>query len=504
MADNALRASTLRASGLRVLAAALSAAFMAGCINFEGIEPQSKRNDPASLAASHSLSNTRLSPAAWPGRAWWRALGDPQLDTLIEEALKDSPTLQIARTRVEIVAATAAIADSRLGITSTVGANVTRQRASARGASSSNLAGREITVHHLSFDFSHELDFWDRNRHALDAELGRLKAAEADVHAARLALSATVARVYVQLALQFDLLGIEKTSLAQHETMLSLARARLASGLDTAIDAKRSEAKIPAARARILRVEEAITLTRHQLAALLGKGPDRGLTIQAPRLQNLADAMLPSALPADLVGRRADVIASRWRVEAAQKDIDAAKADFYPNINLAAYVGLQSLGLATLLSSGSHLYGFGPAVRLPLFGSTRLKGTLAIRDADYDANVERYNALIVEALHEVVGEVTALRSIDAQRGENELGLAAADEAYRMTLARYRSGLINRLALLAAEMQLLEYRTQLAALRARRFNASIKLVQALGGGFDETDLAQATPVIQKKQQKGEGQ
>ena len=492
-----------RATGRRSLAAMLAAGGLAGCISFEGIEPQSKQNDLASLATSQSLAGARLSPAAWPGRAWWQALGDAQLDALIEEALKDSPTLQVARTRVEIVAATAAIADSRMGITSTVGANVTRQRASARGASSANLAGREITVHHLSFDFSHELDFWDRNRHALDAELGRLKAAEADVHAARLALSAAVARAYVQMALQFDLLGIAQTSLAHQDAMLSLARERLAGGLDTAIDSKRAEAEIPAARARILQIEEAITLTRHQLAALLGKGPDRGMAIRPPRLQGLADAALPSALPAGLVGRRADVIASRWRIEAAQKDIDAAKADFYPNINLAAYVGLQSLGLSTLIGAGSHLYGFGPAVRLPLFGSTRLKSALAMRDADYDANVERYNALIVEALREVVDEIAALRSIDAQRGETEQGLAAADEAWRLTLARYRSGLTNRIAPLAAEMRLLEYRMQLAALRARRFDASIRLVQALGGGFDETELAQATPAAQKKQGKGEG-
>lgn len=476
---------------------------MAGCLSSEGIEPQSRRNDPATLAASQSLAGARLSPAAWPGRTWWKTLGDTQLDALIEEALQDSPTLQIARTRVEVVAATAALADSRMGITSTVGANVTRQRASARGASSSNLAGREITVHHLSFDFSHELDFWDRNRHALDAELGRLKAAEADVHAARLALSAAVARAYVQLALQFDLLGIAKTSLAHHDTMLSLARERLASGFDTAIDSKRAEAEIPAARARILQIEEAITLTRHQLAALLGKGPDRGMAIQPPRLQNLADTALPSALPADLVGRRADVIASRWRIEAAQKDIDAAKADFYPNINLAAYVGLQSLGLSTLFGAGSHLYGFGPAVRLPLFGSTRLKSTLAMRDADYDANVERYNALIVEALREVVDEIAALRSIDAQRGETEQGLAAADEAWRLTLARYKSGLTNRIAPLASEMQTLDYRTRLAALRARRFDAAIRLVQALGGGFDETELAQTTPAATRERDKGRG-
>lgn len=494
---------SVRAFRLQSLAVALVTGCMAGCVSFEGIEHQSRRNEPASLAASQSLAGTQLSPAAWPGRAWWQALGDAQLDALIEEALKDSPTLQIARTRVEIVAATAALADSRMGITSTVGANVTRQRASARGASSSNLAGREITVHHLSFDFSHELDFWDRNRHALDAELGRLKAAEADVHAARLALSAAVARAYVQLALQFDLLGIAKTSLAHHDTMLSLARERLASGFDTAIDSRRAEAEIPAARARILQIEEAITLTRHQLAALLGKGPDRGMAIQPPRLQSLADTALPSALPADLVGRRADVIASRWRIEAAQKDIDAAKADFYPNINLAAYVGLQSLGLSTLLGSGSHLYGFGPAVRLPLFGSTRLKSTLAMRDADYDANVERYNALIVEALREVVDEIAALRSIDAQRGETEQGLAAADEAWRLTLARYQSGLTNRIAPLASEMQALEYRTRLAALRARRFDAAIRLVQALGGGFDETDLAQATPAATRERDKGRG-
>ncbi len=502
MADRTREARSLSICGAALAVACT--AFIAGCVSSSGIEPKSQRRDPAALAAADTLAGVHLSPATWPDREWWRSLGDAQLDALIAEALKDNPSLQIARTRVETVAAAVDIAASRFGIASSVGGDISRQRASTRGTSSATLAGRDITVYHPSFDFSREMDFWDRNRNTLDAELGRLKATEADTHAARLALSAAVARTYVQLALNFDRLDIEQTTLSQHQALLSLTRERMASGLDTAIDSKLSEAEIPAARARILQVEEAITLTRNQLAALLGKGPDRGAAILAPRLQDLADAALPSTLPADLVGRRADVIASRWRIEAARKDIDAAKADFYPNINLAASIGLQSIGLGNLFRSGGYTYALGPAVRLPLFGSARLKGTLAMRDADYDASVERYNALIVDALREVVDEVASLRSIDAQRDETEQALAAADEAHRLIQTRFQRGLINRIALLGSEMQLLDYRTRLAALRARRFDAAIRLTEALGGGFNEADMSQSTPPAQARQEKGEGQ
>ena len=489
------RQYTLRthAKPVLVLVPAIVTIVLGGCISSAGIVPQSTLNDPATLTAERPLGGTPLSPAAWPKKDWWNGFGDTQLDGLITEALTGSPTLSSARARVDAAVAAAAIAGARLGISNEIEAEVTRQRNSARGAGSPNLAGRSFNTYHLSANFSIDPDFWDRNREALNAALGRVKASEADAIAARLALSVAVARTYIQLAHDFDQLDIDKSTIAQRESVLTLARERLAAGLDSLIDIKRAESEIPLVRAQVMQREEAIALGRHQLAALMGKGPDRGSDIQPPRLRAMTETALPSTLPADLVGRRPDVVASRWRIEASRHDIESAKAAFLPNVNLAAYVGVQSIGFANLLRSGSQIFGLGPAVHLPIFGGTTLRGTLAARDADYDLAVEQYNQILVDALREVVDQVTSLRSIEAQRVEIEHGFAAADDSHQLILKRYHSGLSNRLVVLSSEMQLTARKAKLAELRARHLDASVSLIRALGGGFEASEITQAIRV-----------
>jgi len=470
---------------------------LGGCISSAGIAPKSALTDPAALTTAQSLHGAALSAAGWPKADWWKVYGDPQLDSLINEALAGNPTLNMARARVDSAIAAAAIAGARLGLTNELGTGITRQRNSAHDASGPNTAGRSFTTYRLAADFSYDPDFWDRNREAFNASLGRVKASEADMIAARLALSVAIARTYVQLSHDFEQLDIDKTVMAQRESVLSLARERLAGGLDSVIDVKQSEAEIPAARAQVMQREEAISLGRNQIAALLGKGPDRGHDIQAPRLLKMADAALPSKLPADLLGRRPDIVASRWRIEASRHEIASAKAAFYPNVNLAAYIGLQGIGFANLFRSGSQIFGLGPAVRLPMFGGTTLKGTLASRDADYDLAVEQYNQLLVDALRDVVDQVILLRSINAQRSEIERGLTAADDSHQLVLKRYRSGLANRLVVLASEMQLNARKARLSELRARHLDASINLIRALGGGFEESEIAQASPITEDR-------
>lgn len=456
---------------------------LAACVSPEGIEPRSKIADPASLSAGRTLQGVPVRPAAWPGTDWWKSLGDPQLGLLIEEALSGSPTLGMAQARVDNAASAIFLARGKLGLSTEFDANVTRQR-NSRFGTSVNLAGRSFTMYELSLDFGYQFDFWDKNKSALEAAVGHLKAAEVDVQAARLALSAAVAHAYVQLALYGEQLDIARASLGQRDSVLQLAKSRHDNGLDTAVDLRLAEAGLPDMRARITALQGAMTLSRNELAALMGKGPDRGLDIAAPRLQGLADVALPTVLPADLLGRRPDIVASRWRIEASQKDIASAKAAFYPNINIAAYVGLQSLGFGHLLQSGSQIFGIGPAVQLPLFGGATLKGALTARDAEYDLAVEQYNQLLIESLRQVADQVASLRSIDAQRSDTEQSLAAENQAYQLATARYQNGLSNRLSVLLSETQLLARRMQIAELRARRFDASINLARALGGGFDE--------------------
>jgi NodT family efflux transporter outer membrane factor (OMF) lipoprotein len=195
-------------------------------------------------------------------------------------------------------------------------------------------------------------------------------------------------------------------------------------------------------------------------------------------------------MPAELLGRRPDLVARRWRVEAALQDVAAAKARFYPNIDLFAVVGLQSLGEAGLLSAASRSIAAGPALSLPIFDGGRLRAGLAGSKADYEIAVEQYNQALADALRDVADQLSSFRSVQAQGSEQRQALATAQEAYQLALARYREGIGNYLQVLSAEAPVLEQRALAADLHARQLSISINLMRALGGGYQPASLARA--------------
>ena len=483
------RAYAMRPGARAATAALASALLAAGCVSFDGLAPQSRRADPASLAAKASLAQV-IPAAVWPAANWWQRFGDPQLDALIEEALAGNPGIAGARARIERARALAAGAGAALAPQGNAGVNVTRQRYSSNGIFPPPIAGSWHTQTDLAATFSYELDLWGRNRAAYDAALGQVRAAEVDAYAVRLLLASSIARAYAQLARSFEQLDLARDTLAQRQAMFDLTQRRVAAGLDSDIELKQAEGSIPAARSRMAQLEEEIALGRNLLAALAGQGPDRGLALTRPQLRTQAIA-LPSALPADLLGRRPDVVAQRWRVESARRDIDAARGQFYPNVNLSALVGVQSISFAKLLTARSEDPAFGPALRLPLFDGGRLRANLAAKDADYDLAVEQYNQTLIEALREVVDQLTSLKSLDAQRAELERSLASAREAYALARERYRAGIASYLQVLAAETPLLEQKNLRANLRARELELSINLIRALGGGYTDAGVAGAS-------------
>ena len=464
-------------------AAPAAALLLAACASTGGLEPKSAIIDPAALQAANSLAGAHTSQDAWPAADWWKRFGDPQLDALVDEALSGNPSIRSARARLDRASAFAIAAGAPLTPQVSAGADLNRQRYSATGIFPAPIGGSYYTQSQLALQFSYEIDFWGKNRAAYDAALGQTRAAEVDAFAAKLLLSSAVAHAYTQLGHAFDQLDVAQATLAQRQAVFDLTRQRLAAGLDTKVELKQAEASIPAARQRIAQLEEDIALARNQLAALAGKGPDRGLAIERPRTE-ARPVPLPSALPADLLGRRPDVVAQRWRVEAAQRDVDSAKAQFYPNVNLAALVGVQTVSYGKLLSSDSRIPLAGAAITLPIFDGGRLRGNLGARDADYDLAVEQYNQTVLDAVHEVVDRLASLRSVDTQSVEARAGLSAAEEAYGVAVARYRAGLGNYLQVLAAETQVLDQRNFQADLRYRELDLSIDLIRALGGGFGE--------------------
>jgi NodT family efflux transporter outer membrane factor (OMF) lipoprotein len=335
-------------------------------------------------------------------------------------------------------------------------------------------------------DFSYELDYANRNDAAIAAARAAEAAAGADAQAARLALSSAVARSYFQLQALFAQRAITGREREQADRRLLLVRQRVSAGLETEAELSRVGAVPPGLRASVAQLDAAIALARNQLAALAGKGPDRGLSI----VQSSAGAPtkgapgLPPALPLDLLGRRPDLAAARWRVEAAAGEIEVAKKRFLPNVNLIAFAGIASLGLDRLLAAGSGIGGVGPAVRLPLFSAGGLQAGLRGREADYDLAVERYNELLLDAVREVADQVQTRRVLESERAERRLAYAANEQARRVAVERFDAGIANYLEVLDAEVPLYALQRMESDLSARALLAEVGLYRALGGGYED--------------------
>jgi NodT family efflux transporter outer membrane factor (OMF) lipoprotein len=459
-----------------------ASALVGACASTAGLSTQAEPRSASELSAARSLAGTAVAPS-WPQSDWWKSLHDPQLDKLIDEALAGSPTLRVAEARTRQALATAGVARSQLFPQINANAELTREHPSRNGATPLPPGTSWATLHQLEATLSWEIDFWGKNREAYESALGAARVADIDTHAARLALSVNIAHAYVQMQRAYLQLDIAEATLKQRDQIFALTRDRNAAGVDSLLEVKQAESALPATREQIAQWKESIELSRHQLAALLGQGPDRGLAIARPDASAAASVALPSTLPAELVGRRPDLTAQRLRIEALSHDIASARAEFYPNVNLAAFVGVQSLGAAGFLTGASRMAAFGPAITLPIFDAGRLRGNLAAKNAGYDIAVEQYNQMLADALRDVVDQIASFRSVDEQRAQQALAVATARQAYDLALLRYREGLGNYLQVLTTESQWLSQQSLDADLQARRLALSIDLVRALGGGFD---------------------
>lgn len=452
--------------------------FLHGCARLPGgIEPQAQLLDPNTLDAGSAVRNEAETGSPWPTATWWKAYGDSQLDLLVEQATTDNPSLRLAQARIARARSLAGGAKSVLWPRINSSVVLSREK----------YLGQTYWDNDALFDFVYNLDLWGKNRSALEAALGKVKVAEAEARLVKLNLETAVVRAYIALSLQYTARDIARTTLQQRRDILAITQAREVAGLATEFERSQAETPVPAARAELESITEAILLLHNQLSTLTGRGPGYGEAIVRPSLILDVPIQLPSTLPADLLGRRPDVAAQRWRVESAGKSIKTAKAAFYPNINLTAYIGWSALGFAQFMSAGTLAHGFGPAITLPIFEGGRLRSELGVATADYDEAVESYNATLLEALQSVSDALVTLRSLDKQRAEADKANALAKRAYDIAMRGYRAGLTNYLDVLNAQNQTLVEALRKAKIEARRLDAHALLMQSLGGGSDSNSL-----------------
>ncbi|WP_394756049.1 efflux transporter outer membrane subunit [Rhodoferax sp.] len=437
---------------------------------------------PAPLRDAPSLGlSADAAAAGMPGAQWWREFGDEQLNTLVEQALASNPSLQIAQARLARAQAGVGLTQAANAPQLTAGIDATRQKFTAKGMIPPPLAGSVNETGTAQLTGSWELDFFGKNRAALAAALGNERAAQADAAAARTLLASTVARSYFQLARLHDLLAVAQAQLAQRTQVLRLVQNRVNAGLDTRLELRQSEATLPDARLQIEILQEQRALLSNALAALTGE-PNRPLALYPPAHSAIKNISIPETVPVDLLGRRADIAAARWRVEAASQDTASARSQFYPNVNLVAFAGFSSIGLDRLLGAGSEQWGVGPALRLPLFDGGRLRANLRAKAAELEAAIASYNATVIEAVREVADQLTSIQAVTRQQAEQRAAQDSAEQAYAIATRRYEAGLGNLLQVLAAETAVLGQRRQGVDLTARALDTQVALMRALGGGY----------------------
>jgi NodT family efflux transporter outer membrane factor (OMF) lipoprotein len=459
---------------------------LGGCAQLPVYEKPADIRRIDQLESEKSLSATAIS---WPQERWWRAYGDAQLDALIDEALRDSPSFAIAKVRLSQAGAIVQMTGAARQPQASANLSATEQKQSYNFLSPPAATPQGWNDYgRATLDFSWEMDFWGKNAAALAAATSDMEAARADVAQARLVLATSVASSYVELAHLFTARDTAVAALAVREKTAELFRQRYKFGLETLGSVRQMEARLAGEEAQLLAIDERIALQRNAIAALVGAGPDRGLMIARPAIDLARPSGLPSQLALELLGRRPDIVAARLRAEAAAKRVDQHKAEFYPNINLTAFVGFQSLGLNKLTQSGSDIGSVGPAISLPIFNTNRLQGQLRGAQAEYDIAVSSYNAVLLNALREVSDVAVGQQSLDKQLQALRTSVDAAREAHQIANNRYQGGLSNYLDVLIAEDSLLASQRALTDMESRSYALDVALVRALGGGYQVTKVA----------------
>ncbi|VWB37655.1 efflux transporter outer membrane subunit [Burkholderia lata] len=484
-------ARSVKNGSAMIVAAAVSLA-LSGCVP-SGFLPSLSLHAPADDALAHTAGPGVN--GAWPAPDWVKQLKDPQLDALVAEASQNNPDVQVAQARLRIAQAQLQQFDSLTGLTGTAGATVSRARMPKPGDDVANVSvsGYRVPVEifgdpntspsSVFVGLTYQLDLWGKNRVATKSLMSLREAARVEAEQVRLTLAVAIVTVYCQLDQAYATQELLQQKLKVSQRVTTVLRERTARGLDNAYDASDASIKRSKLLAQIALNDEQIKLAQLQLGVLSGRGPERGLALQRPRVGAFAGGALPARLPADLLGRRPDIVAARLRVEAAFANADSTRAQFYPDVNLVALGGVFALTPASLFSRDALAGSIGPAISLPIFDRGRLKAKLGADVAQADVAIGLYNKTVDDALGQVAQFVTSLQTSQTLVAQQQDAVAAAQKIVEIATDRHRRGVLMQKDVDVADLTLIDERAQMIALLGRQRTLRVGLIGALGGGFD---------------------
>ena len=468
---------------------------LAGCAS---IPPDTQQLPQQDLAKVQLAADIHLASEGWPAAQWWRQFQDAQLDQLIGQALASSPTLDVANARIGAALSAFDARHAERGPRVDVDANANRQRYSGNGLMPAPIGGNYYNEVTVGVQAHYDLDWWGKHKAQIAAALGEVNARRAEYAMAEQMLAAEIARHYFSMQSGWARMENLHALVGLQQKLVEDKEKRIANGLGVSDEHLSAQTRLSLLQQQIALLETQIVTEREALRALLGADGTALASLQPRQARTLPHA-LPGKLGMELLARRPDLQAARWRVQASMSNIEAAQASFYPDIDLGAAFGLDAIKLGKLLESGSRTLFIGPALSLPLFDSGRLQAQLGGARSERNALIADYNQNVFNVVRDVAQAGAKLQGVENQLRLQQESLRASEAQLRNAYARLKQGLADRATQLSAEMTVRGQVDLGMQLQNQRQNAEINLTVALGGGYrGSSDFADTAGTSSTKQ------
>ncbi|HCT5597418.1 multidrug resistance outer membrane protein MdtQ [Klebsiella oxytoca] len=469
----------------RALAGLPLAIALAGCAPSHDIGNPLQQQTPASHV---SMELPAAVKNGWPQSNWWQDYHDPQLNSLIQRALANAPDMQIAGQRIKLAEAQARMSQSTLGPNLDFSADIERQKMSSEGlmgpfaTDTDGNTGPWYTNGTFGLTAGWDLDLWGKNRALLQARIGEVKAQVAEEAQTRELLASSVARLYWQWQTEAAIKNVLTQMKREQNNVVTVDTALYQRGITNSAEGAENDINVSKTDQQLADVAGSMKEIEARLMALTNN-QSQALNLHPADLPAVS-AQMPNELGYELLARRPDLQVAHWYIEASLSEIDAAKAAFYPDINLMAFLQQDALHLSDLFRHSAQQMGVTAGLTLPIFDSGRLNANLDIASAQNGLSIAKYNKAVVDAVNQVAKTVSQVETLMAKNQQQQQVEKDAQRMVALAQARMNAGIISGSRVSLAKLPALQERITALRLRGQWLDASIQLTSALGGGYHQ--------------------
>jgi outer membrane protein, multidrug efflux system len=474
---------------LKILGPALAAVLLTACIT---VGPSYQPPSPA-MPPQWTETSANISVGVEAMGAWWAQFNDPLLDSLVKRAIMANQDLRIAETRIREARAERRMTEAK----GTPGVGASGSFTHSRTGENTSSGKTNMDLFQAGFDVGWEIDIFGGIRRATEAADAAVAASVEDKRDVLVSMVAEVARNYIELRGTQQRLAITRENVANQEQTVDMAKKKLHIGLGGELAVVQAETQLAMTMSQVPGLESAAAQAMHQLALLLGRTPETIIPeLQPEAIIPAMPPQVPIGLPSDLLRQRPDIRRAERQLAAASAEIGVATAELFPSFSLSALIGLESIGISHLVTSGSRYWSAGPKVQWSLFDGGKARAGIEASESRRDRAEIVYEKTVLTALVEAENALVAFSREQQTERLLETAAAAAQQALTISKNQYALGLVDFLNVLQSEQSLHQSQDQLVQSRQRLSVDMVALFKALGGGWEVAEKGEPQQISQK--------